>query len=431
VTATGRIVVALVALALVVRLGFVVATPGYVPEHDDLRYDRLACALVVGPAYPMRGPSIGPDSCGAFPRTGPGEPSAFRPPGWPLLLAGVYWASDPLTDDRREVARVVNALLGTLAALLTGLLGFRLGGRRAGLVALGLAAVYVPLVVVGGSLVSEPLGVCLILGAVLAALHAPAAARPYAWIALAGALTGAAALTRPNVLVLLLPLALAVAGRPLRPRAALARALVLGLAAVLVVAPWTARNLRTTGELIPISSHLGEWLAGTYNDVARQHRKWPASWRVPSHVPAFRDLDGRRDLTETERQRELLDRALAYAADHPGYVVVAAAHNARRMLGLDPSWWRANGRSLSLAPDTAVVATIVFLLVALVAIGGAFTARARAVPLWVWAVPALLFAVTIPSGSELRYRAPLEPFVIVLAALALVAVWERRSGRAA
>ncbi len=69
-----RLAAALIAVAVVVRLGYVVATPGYTPIHDDHAYDRLAVAVASTGAYPLDN----------------GRPTAYRPPGYPYVLGGLY-----------------------------------------------------------------------------------------------------------------------------------------------------------------------------------------------------------------------------------------------------------------------------------------------------------------------------------------------------
>jgi hypothetical protein len=55
-------------------------------------------------------------------------------------------------------------------------------------------------------------------------------------------------------------------------------------------------------------------------------------------------------------------------------------------------------------------------------VAGALAARARRAPPWLWAVPALLFLSVVFLAVETpRYRTPLDPFVILLAAVALTA----------
>src|SRR5205085_2309118 len=123
---------------------------------DPLDFDNHAVSIAHGHGYPPSG------------RAPAGGPSAFRPPGFPYFVAGIYAVigHDPLA------AQVVLALLGTAAAGLTGLIATMLWGRRVGVIALGLAALAPPMVVLSTAFVSEALFVPLVLGAVAAVLQA-------------------------------------------------------------------------------------------------------------------------------------------------------------------------------------------------------------------------------------------------------------------
>ena len=407
----------LLALALLLRLGFIAATPEYVPAHDDGHYARLACSIAVSGSYPLRTPSTTPEGCTAMPR-GANAPTAFRPPGYSLVLAGVLELEPPLPRDFWTNGRVLNALLGTLVVALVGLIALHVWGRGVALVAVGLAAVDTPLILVGGSLLSEPLFVALVLGAVYAVLRSGTARRGLLWVASAGVLVGLAALTRSTGLVLLVPLGLAVARRPRRPAAVV----VLLLATGVTLAPWTIRNELRMHAFIPVSTQVGSWLAGTYNQQARDDRFHAASSQV--RVRAFRDLNR---LDEVERQRALTRRAVSYVARHPDYVGEVVLHNTQRLLNLEGArWWRAQGASISMPRWAADAGAYGFCVLALIALLGAFAADARRAPGWLWLVPVLLFAAIVVAGSEIRYRAPVEPFVVLLAALAIHSLRERR-----
>ena len=69
-----------------------------------------------------------------------------------------------------RAARIANAFVGTGIVALIGLIAFQLWGRREALVALALGAVYVPLILVGQSVMCEPLFVLCLLGAIAAVL---------------------------------------------------------------------------------------------------------------------------------------------------------------------------------------------------------------------------------------------------------------------
>jgi 4-amino-4-deoxy-L-arabinose transferase-like glycosyltransferase len=417
-------VLCVLAVALALRLVFVFATPGYTPRHDDRHYDRLACSIVIAGHYPLRPADADRESCGSMP-AGENAPTAFRPPGYPAFLAGVHVAGDPLPVARWTRGRVANALLGTLAVALVGLIAMHLWSRRVALAAMAVTAVDLPLILVGGALMSETLFVALVLGAVLAALRSRTARRSIAWAAGAGVLIGLAALTRPTGLVLALPLGVAVAGRsPRRPLAAL----VLVGAIAVTIAPWTVRNAVQMHAFIPVSDFMGSWVAGTYNDQARADEQHPGSSQT-FVAREFDDLDG---VPEVERQRELTRRGLAYAADHPGYVAQVLLHNTMRLLNLEgASWWRRQARTMSLPLWAADPAAYGFYALALLALAGALTPAARRAPAWLWLAPILLFASVIFAGSAIRYRAPVEPFLALLAALALTAREQRPTAAAA
>lgn len=403
----------LVAVALVLRLGFIAATAEYVPAHDDRRYARLACSIVVAGQYSMRTPQTTRDGCGPMP-AGANEPTAFRAPAYAFFLAGVHAVGDASPGGFWTDGRVANALLGTLVVALVGLIALQVWGRRVAIAAVALCAVDLPLILVGGPLLSETLFVALVLAAVAAALRCRTAGRPLWWAAGAGALAGAATLTRPAGLVLLLPLALTVATRPRRPGAAVA----LVIAAALTIAPWTARNLVEMHAFIPVNTQVGSWLAGTYNEQARADPQHPAAMQI--RVRAFRDLDG---LDEVPRQRALTRRAISYAAGHPGYIPEVILRNTMRMLNLEGAdWWRERGNSTGMPGWAADAGAYGFWAFALLALLGALTAGARRAPPGLWMTPVLLFGVVVIAGSQIRYRAPVEPFLVLLAALAVASL---------
>jgi len=424
---------ALIALALVLRLGAIAATPGFEPKLDAAHYDGLACLLAHGEGYSLRVPSgRSEDSCGRMPE-GENPPTAFRPPGWPAVLAAVTAVAEP---ERWTVARLLQTLIGTAAVALIGLAGFLLLGPPGAVAAAALAAVDTTLLVVGASLMSEPLFVALVAAAVCAALaarrvspspHGPGGRRWWAWVAAAGLLLGLATLVRSNGPAVLPAVALLAATGW---RRALAAAVVAGAALVLVVAPWTVRNAVVMDAFVPVASYVGTGLAGTFNDQARTREDHPGAWLSPRHVPAYRDihLSG---MSEIDKQRELRRRAIEYAKDHPLYVPEAAARNVLRVLSLqDLSWHRGSAESLSLPRWTGPFAAAGFWVLLLLAAASLLGGAHRQVPAALWLGPVLLMASAVVAGGEMRYRAPVVPFLILLSAPLLVRLGDaRRSSR--
>jgi hypothetical protein len=422
----SRSVWLLLVLALLVRLAFVAATPNYLPLHDDHDYDRLACGIVDGVGYRALGPATPPGACGSAGRVWP--PTAYRPPAYPALLAGVYAATAPLHGDRWTAARIVQALLGTIAAALVGLVAMLLWGRTTGLAALALAAVHLPFAMVGAALVSETLFITFEMGAVVCALLAGRSAHPLRWIAATGVLAGLAWLTRSNGVLLLLPLALAawsaMRGRG-RGRSAAAAVGVLLVAAALTIAPWTARNADVFAAFVPVSTETGPTLIGTYNDVARKNPVDPGSWWLPRDVPTVRAYLVRHR-GEPSRDSGLTAKALDYAATHPAYVVRVLVRNTLRLADLmPPSDWRQAGVGIDMPPAAGVTASAWFLAVLALALTGVATGAARGAPRWLWAIPALLFLSVALVIAGVRFRMPVEPFVVLLAGAGLAELVSR------
>jgi 4-amino-4-deoxy-L-arabinose transferase-like glycosyltransferase len=181
------------------------------------------------------------------------EPFYFRAPGYPVLLAGVTLGR----PDRIAPAKVANAFLGSLAALLLAALSARLFRDLLGAIATGLAAAIHPgFVSLSTDVQSEPLFLLLLLGSGYFLLAA--ADRPSSNLSVvAGILLAAAALTRPSALCLAPLLAAPLFDRryPRRARAHLAASGLLGC--LLGLAPWTLRNALVFHELVPVNDAAG------------------------------------------------------------------------------------------------------------------------------------------------------------------------------
>jgi 4-amino-4-deoxy-L-arabinose transferase-like glycosyltransferase len=398
--------------ALLLRVGYVAATPDYALVHDALDYDHSAQSIAQGDGYPYS--------------RRPGRETAFRPPAYPVLLAATYklaGVEGESKHDRVVAGRILGILISTLIVGLIGVVAAQLWGRRVALAAMGLAAVYIPLILVGGSVMSEPLFAALLLGALAAAIQHRRSTHRWRWVLLAGVLGGLTTLTRANALVLLLPLALAVwTVRPRFSPRALAAPAVLVVLALLTISPWTIRNAIVFDRFIPVSTQLGSALAGTYNDQARTDKENPASWRSIGHLPEYRTLYAHLgEMSEPEVEDILRARSKAYIREHPTYVAKVALWTTLRTLelgGLD--WSRHTASTISVTPRWANAGVICFWSFALLALAGAFTRPARRTPLFVWMVPALLYLSVVFLVVETpRYRTGIDPFIVMLAALAL------------
>ncbi len=400
------VLAAIIAVALAIRVFAAFEVNSIVPQSDAADFDRHALSLVEGDGYPEALEVLG----------GPG-PSAFRPPLYPLVLAPVYAVVD--TDDasaRWLGARLEQALIGTAIVGLIALIALQLWGRRTALVAGAIAGVYPPLIQAGTSLLTEPLFIAMVLAAIAAVLRYRLSDPRLCWLAVAGACAGFAALTRGNGLAVVV--ALAFGAWDVRPRLSLrslARPALLAVCAGLVIAPWTIRNAIELDAFVPVTDQAGIAIGGQYNDVAKVN-DW--SWVGPWGVPAFADLYEGEPLGEVELGRQLTDRGFDYALDNPGAVVSVAFNNTLRLLSLhDPiDFERTSAPVVGQPRGLAVAGVIAFWALALVAMAATATAAARQIPEFIWLYVALLIASIIFVAGSARYRAPLEPIVVLLAA---------------
>jgi len=415
---------AVVVVALVLRVGLVAATPAYVPSGDPISYDRQAAYLVAHGTYT---PSEHADAT---------SPAAYRPPAWPYLLAGVY----KVTGGRWTAGRLAAAGLGTLTVLLVLLVAGEALGAAAGRTAGWMAAVFPPMVFLSGSLVAENLFVPLLLASAWAVLRARRSATPWRWAVLAGACCGLAALTRTNGLGLAVPLALALLPT-LRPRSLRPSGLALPVVAVVamavVISPWTVRNAKALHAFVPVSTQSGYTEAAVWNPTSAA--PGPDLGR-PQYVH-IEPLLHRPGVDEVALSRELGRIGRRFAYHHPRYVLDVLRLNLLRSFKLASShgtfayYWN---RERNMTPPMRVLDSLglaVGVALALLALARrAGRRRLRAAPFWLWLFGLVTFASTVFLLGNPRYRTSLDPFIVMLAA---VAVGERlwrvraapRSGR--
>jgi hypothetical protein len=419
-----RALVLILLVALLARVGAAAVTTDYKLVNDAADYDRVARSVADGHGYPSTNYAA------------PGTPAAWRDPGYPVSLAGVY----AVFGRSLTAGRLFSAVLGALAVLLIFLVTRELWDRRTGLVAAAVAAIFPPLLALNTSLISEALFVPLVLAAVLAVLlYRRQSGRNLRWALAAGVLGALAALTRSAGILLPLVMAVGVLTAPERGgKRRIAAAAVLLAAAVLTIAPWTLRNARALHSFVPISTTSGLSLAGTYNPVtasagSTEGLSYPKGlWYPPFRVPEFRHL-WHGTLNEGEIDRILRRDALRYATDHPVYPAEVAALNTMRLFGVGPghtfstyAWYNEMGVPRRARPWTTRSLQLLT-LVALVGVFAMVTRRlSRPSPAaFVWLVPIVLLFSTVFLVGGIRYRAPLDPFLVMLASVPLTALATR------
>jgi hypothetical protein len=426
----ARPALAIYCLALVVRLVYnLTAARAYQPSYDAALYNFIARNLITRHCYCIFGT----------------QPTVSRAPLWPWIMAAIY----AIFGQNDLYARLFYCLLGSGTCVIVYWFARDLFGRRTGLLAGLMAAVYVGLFLYDGWLYTESLYTFLATAATYALyrLQTAGPVRPAAdpaatltpwqriqrtfarhrWELLCGLLIGAATLTRPNGLALLgvvaVWAAVVVWTRRWPWRQALSSFALITLLALALVAPWTARNYAVTGTFIPVETGMGEVLLGSYNDAVA-FGPWDIRglWRPP---PGALNHDNIVYTPAMDRQDTA--RALSWMLAHPGGVLSLWAWHFEHMWS--PYSYMA-GLPIQEYPDrfsANVVWALIFaetIPVFLLAALGLYATRRhwRLALLPVYLVLGVTVIENVLLYSTMRFRAPIEPLLVLLAAAGLAAL---------
>jgi len=337
-------------------------------------------------------------------------PSAEHPPLTSLVLTPASLLSNPVAWQRATMTVLGIALIPLIA-----MVGRRVAGRRVGVLAAALAAVYANIWMSDSLVMSETLSLVLVTVALLAAIRLQNSWTLAAAL-LCGLAVGLAGNARSEVLLFAPLFALiGVRTRPLRAWAARAALVMLG--AVVVVVPWVAYNLSRFDSAVYMSTNDGTTLLGancpvTYGGPALGG--WSLLCIDTSTEPAGEDAAAR-----SARRRRL---AVDYASAHKGrwpLVVSARLLRAADLYGLPDLVKLDTGEE---RPAWAVWTGIVswWVLAPLAAVGWW---RVRKRFGYLLAVPVInVLVVTVVFYGAHRLRSPMEPVVVVTAACAIVAI---------
>jgi len=255
----SRAAIMIAALAFLVRIVFV-----SVHERplfsDEVDYDRLGSTLAATGTY-----------------SDDGRPTAYRPVGYPGLVAGVY----AIGGRRPWAVHLAQAALGGISALMLWLLA---GRGRAGLCASGAWALYPPSILYADLLLPETVFTTLLLVGAVLAMRGVFADRRGSF--LLGTMVGLLVLLKPMALLLLIALPFAALVDRLRPT----HFALLTLGALLVISPWLVRNWIVVGYPTPATSIGANLLIGNNpNATGGYTGQIPPSMIPPESAEAERD----------------------------------------------------------------------------------------------------------------------------------------------
>lgn len=337
-------------------------------------------------------------------------PTAYRPPLYPLLLAGCL----KLSANPTVAIGGLHFVLGVATVVLT--IGLARQWRLNGMGPLaGLLVACDPILLNQSTLVMTETLAAFLSVAALALVTAATDRRSGLIAALTGAVVGLAALCRPTFLLWLaaLIIGLAWSADVWRLRFRLAGAMLLGAAITLL--PWAARNQARFGRPIVATTHGGYTLLLGNNPDYYQHlatAPWGAVWRADRLDDELRKNRSGDELVNDRREYALAWQAIRA---QPGMFLYSCLTRVGRLWGVLPYEVAARDAGRVLRFAVAAWYLLVFVL-ALAAIVGREVSVTW--PPWLWGLllAASFTAAHVLYWSDLRMRAPLVPLVSLLAA---------------
>lgn len=364
-----------------------------------------------------------------------GSPSAYRPPLYPLLLAG-WGMAFGLTP---AAIAVLHWLLGAATVMLALVLGRQWELGAAAYLGAILVACDPILLNQSAQVMTETLATFLA-AAALVALAAYSIRPANSTALVAGLILALAALCRPTFLLWGAATVAAMAwfaprqSSDGRPRTRIARMLpglacAIGLAAGL--APWGIRNWVQIGAPVVTTTHGGYtlWLANNRDFYAfLRSGGWGEVWTSEAVVDRWRDEVSRLDAKdELARDRLAYQLARHDIGAEPGMFAYACIVRLGRFWGVAPHRTQAGERTVQTPLRWCV--GLVYALEHLLMLAGVVALWRRPGPrgVWLWGVLliACLSAAHLLYWTDMRMRAPAAPAACLLAAAGAASVWNR------
>jgi 4-amino-4-deoxy-L-arabinose transferase-like glycosyltransferase len=383
---------AIAAAGLAIRLGYVFGSSHQARESGDAVYYHVGANLLAdgeGFIHPV---------AAAFTRRrieGADHPPAYI----------VYLASASLLGLRSFFAHQVwSCFLGMATVVVVGLTGRRIAGPQAGLVAAVLAAVFPAMWMPDGWVMSETMAIFSVALVILAAYRCwdePNGARA-SWL---GAALGLAALSRPELIVLGPLIAVPLFWYKRRRIAPVAvSVLLVGATTVAVVSPWVLHNLSRFDHVVLLSDQSGQTMAASWCDAG-----------FYGDTLGYKSYDC---LTRWTEEGEPSGTWLSYGRDHVERVPVVLTARVLRVWGLFRPAQQVKleqrfGAEQSLTWATFTVGWVLLAL----GTAGALRLRRQGTPIFPLVAPIAVATLSIAlTFGQLRYRAPVEPALALLAA---------------
>jgi 4-amino-4-deoxy-L-arabinose transferase-like glycosyltransferase len=421
----GAAMLIVFSVALVMRVGAAAFVPDGkeckgcsaglpIKEHlggDGLHYLLAGRALADGKGFVTGMKSL----------SGADTPYAGQPPLWTLIVGG----TDLVGLESVFSKQLLFSVLGAATAVLVGFAGREIASERVGIIAGAVAALYPGFWIYERNLNSETIAFPLI--AVVLILTYRYRDRPGWGLALAlGTSIGLLILVRSEsglfIPLVLVPLILST--RDVSWASRIARLTAAGAIIVLLLTPWVVYNAGRFEKPVLLSTGFGYTAkagacdATFYGDRLGSFDQLHCLFFAPGAA-----------ITEASVQdAELRKDAFEYTRDHIGRLPIVLAARQGRTWSLFPPGLEhsINGQLLNAPTAVLWLQWLFYLAILIPAVCGAVLLRRRRVLLYpLLAFPIAVVVATSITFGEVRYRAPAEITLVILAAVTIDAALRR------
>ena len=401
-------------LALIIRIIYNnTVAYHYYPLHDSAFYQGIAFHILNEHCFCLE----------AY------VPTVDRAPLWPFIIAGLSVIFGP--SD--YFARIFLSLVGSGTCVLVYFFARDLFSWRIGVVAGVFAAIYPELYIYDGWLYTESLYIFLLFAICYALyrLQLTPERNWQIWI-ICGVLLGLLSLTRPNGIIVIgifiIWSFIMVWQKFLSVRVTIRGVLLSTLIAIVLIAPWTARNYLVSHSFIPVATGDGTVLLGAYNNEVLIKSTYPGgpkgTWINPnvSRPDVVRPFPLYTCAPSCEVAREAAFKDAAIQWIQANIKVMPYLLKLHFINMWQPNTYKADLPTVRFAqqPSTQFVVHMIktwpIYLFILATLGLVVTLWRWRELLFIYFMIILTVAQNIVYYGSARLRAPIEPMLILLAA---------------
>lgn len=331
----------------------------------------------------------------------PGYPTSERVPVYPLFLAFIYLFFGP----NYIAVRIIQAIIGSLTSILVFLIGRNIFNRRVGGLSAILAAFYPFFIYWTGHIMAETLFIFLLaffIFCLTKAMEKPSL-KNYIY---SGVLFGLAALCRPNMFAFLPFL---IIGILMVSHSKIKSLIAILFAFFLTLSPWVIRNYLVHRTFIPLTTRGGRSFLCVYNkdnfyrgDLNLRYRK----------VLAEGDM-----MKPVEQERFFYRQTVDFIKKHPKEYL--------RICGLSfLQFWRLYPNPNCYSQKYIITSLLTYgLLLPFSLFGIVLSFKRWRKAFFLYAVILAFTIIHLFFESQVRYRSPIMPYMIIFASVGILDVY--------